>query len=178
MPKPTIPIKPPYTPELLPIVQYAIEGILGKGGEVFEYGSGYSTLWFAKFASVISVEDDEEWYKELQKALKKAKLDSEPIVHLVEPDKMSETIDDYELFDLVLVDCRDDQRMPAVVRAIPHVKIGGWLLLDDSHWPNMAHIQDYLKGWSNTTISGRHHRHWTHHGAVRDHQTSFYQRPL
>jgi len=153
MPKPVIPIVPPYTPELLPVVQYAVEGILAKGGEVFEFGSGYSTIWFASFAEVIAVEDDEEWYKELQKALKKAKPDPEPIVHLVEPETMAETIDDYELFDLILVDCRDDQRIPAIENSIPHVKPGGWLLLDDSHWPNMVNIKSLLKDWKPSRVA-------------------------
>ena len=58
MPLPVIEIKPPYVPELLPVVQLIVERILADGGDVFEYGSGFSTLWLAEFADVVTVEHD------------------------------------------------------------------------------------------------------------------------
>ena len=173
MPKPVFSIKPPYTPELLPVVRLAVESILADGGDVFEYGSGYSTLWFAQFANVVSVEHDDEWYKELKRALRSAKLKAK--THLVAVEEIAGVIDDYDLFDLVLVDCEDGQRVSAVEKAIDHVKAGGWLLLDDSQWPTLARARKLLSAWPWTTISGMHYRHT---GEVRDHQTSMYRKPL
>jgi predicted O-methyltransferase YrrM len=169
-------MKAPYTPELLLVVQLAIERILADGGDVFEYGSGFGTIWFAKMANTVSVEDDDEWYAEVRKALKRTKQKVD--YHLVPTNEMAQVIDDYDLFDLILVDCEDSQRAPALERSMSHVKPGGWLILDDSHWPNMKQIQKQLSAWPWTVIAGKHTRHWDHHGKVRDHQTSMYRRPL
>lgn len=178
MPKPVFPIVPPYTPELLLVVQYAVENILGGSGIVFEYGSGYSTLWFAQLADVVSVEHDEEWSNEVIRALIETGPDwpDKVAYMLVGKENMPGIIHKYhyDAFDLVLVDCVANQRNRAVKAAMPHVKLGGWLLLDDSHWPTLKESRELLKEWPCTIVRGPHIRHT---GVTRYHQTSMYQRP-
>jgi predicted O-methyltransferase YrrM len=165
-------MKPPYKPELLPVVQYVIEHILSDGGDVFEYGSGNSTVWLAEFADVVTVEHDEEWSDELMAVLEATELKVD--CHLTQGDRMAQVINKYDLFDLVFVDCWDIFRNDAVKEAIPHVKPGGWLILDDSHRPMFDRAQRLLKDWHCTVISGLHLRYT---GIEARHQTSLYRRP-
>ncbi len=167
-----IPIKPPYTPEFLSVAQLAIEGYLAAGGDVFEYGSGHSTLWFAGFSDVVTVEDDEEWHKEILSALRLSGRYAD--WHYVLAANIPGVIEHYDMFDLVLVDCRDDQRAPAARAAMTHVKPGGWLVLDDSDWPLWNPVKDMLKSWPYTEMRGPHIRKT---GDLRSHETRIYERP-
>ncbi len=173
-----IPIKPPYTPEFLSVAQLAIEGFLADGGDVFEYGSGHSTLWFSQFANVASVEHDEEWSKEVIRALIETGRDwpDKVAYRFVEKENMPGIIHRYryDAFDLVLVDCLDAQRSPAVKAAMPHVKPGGWLVMDDSNWPLWDPAKDLLKTWPYTEMRGPHIRK---NGDLRSHETRIYRRP-
>ena len=173
MPLPVIPINPPYIPELLPVVQLIVERILADGGDVFEYGSGFSTLWFAEFADVVTVEHEKEWYDEVVRALDESGREADH--HLVYPPAIPSVIDDYDLFDLILVDCWDDERIPAVRAAMPHVKPGGWLLLDDANWPRLSHARNALSKWPLTEVKGYSKGHKPH---ASNRQTNFYRRPL
>lgn len=173
MTQPVMNIEPPYKPELLPIVQYVVEHIMADGGDVFEYGSGHSTLWFAGFADVVTVEHDEEWYNEVVRALDEAGLEADH--HLVPSADIPGVIDDYGMFDLILVDCWDDERIPAVMAAMRHVKPGGWLLLDDANWPQLAQARKVLSAWPLTIIRGVAKGHKEHQS---NRQTNLYRKPL
>jgi predicted O-methyltransferase YrrM len=170
---PVIPITPPYTPEFLRVAQLAIEGYLANGGDVFEFGSGHSTVWFAQFANVVSVEHDKEWYNEVVAALADASLEAK--IHLVKEENIPNVINDYELFDLVLVDCWDFQRADAAMKAIEHVKPGGWLVMDDSNWPLWKPVKEALLTWPYTEMRGPHIRK---NGQRRSHETRIYERPF
>ncbi len=174
MPNPVIPIKPPYTPEFLHVAQMAIEGFLARrGGDVFEYGSGHSTLWFAQFANVVTVEHDLDWYSELVRALSESSLWAE--THHIHEEEIPKFIDHYGQFDLILVDCIDDQRAPAAKAAMSHVKPGGWLVMDDSNWPLWEPAKAMLRTWPYTEMRGPHIRKT---GQLRSHETRIYRRPL
>ncbi len=166
-----IPIKPPYTPEFLSVAQLAIEGFLADGGDVFEYGGGHSTLWFAGFTDVISVEDNIDWYMEIIRELDLTELKAN--VHYVAQEEIPAVIEYYDMFDLILVDCRDDQREQAASVAMSHVKPGGWLVLDDSDWPLWSPVKEMLKTWPYTEMRGPHIRKT---GELRSHETRIYQR--
>ncbi|MBU1305953.1 MAG: class I SAM-dependent methyltransferase [Alphaproteobacteria bacterium] len=103
---------------------------------VFEYGSGASTLWLARrAASVTSVEHDAAWANKLSRAtqplpnvsLHVASYDSagapadQPYVRAIEG------TGDY---DLIVVDGR--LRTACLATAIPHLKLGGIIVFDDS----------------------------------------------
>lgn len=172
MPGPVIPFEYPYKPELLPKVQAKIKEILNGNGTVFEYGSGHSTLWFAMMpAEVISVEHDFRWYQALKKEMRDKGVTAK--VHLVREEYIPKVIDTYDKFDLILIDCLSWQRIRATSRARHHVKDGGYLVIDDSHWSIFRPVDRILEGWQRFDISGMHKRKT---GLTRYHQTSFYQR--
>ncbi len=131
-----------------------------KGKNVFEYGSGGSTLfWLDKGAKVVSVEHDLEWYQRLQTITARvAELD----YRFVEPERDADPktaadpadpelyfsddsaskgyhyrryvqqIDEFadQFFDLVLIDGR--ARPSCIAHAAQKVKVGGCLVLDNS----------------------------------------------
>ena len=52
---------------LLPLRLIAkLDKILKKNVVLFEYGSGYSTLWFNKKCKIYGVEHDHKWFKKIQ----------------------------------------------------------------------------------------------------------------
>jgi len=162
-------IVPPCTPELLPEVQKAIKEKLADGGRVFEYGSGFSTVWFAEFADVVSVEDHPGWFAEVNAGLERAGLEAE--VLFARTKSIADQIDACGMFDLVLVDCWDYERMASLERCKAHVKPGGWVVLDDSHWPMLADADNVMTGWDSLQIGGHLTRH---NGLIRYHQTTIY----
>ena len=97
---------------------------------LFEYGSGYSTFFYArKVRTVISVEYDEQWYR-----IVKSQMPAN--VELIFREK--DVDGDYcrvigatgEQFDVVVVDGRD--RVNCVKQAMPALSPRGVILLDDS----------------------------------------------
>lgn len=177
MPLPVIPIKPPYLPELLPEVVAYIENILPDGAHVFEFGSGASTVWFAETGCLtISVEHEPAWANEVERTLGEAGVLYRAEVILVgSPDAIPVAIDDYAMFDMVFVDCYSTKRQQAIARSVSHVRPGGYMVVDDSHWGGVAKgINEHLGGWERKDISGMHTRKT---GSVRPHQTSILRRP-
>jgi hypothetical protein len=108
---------------------------------VFEYGSGSSTLfWSTVAASVVSVEDDEEWF-----AVVEARLP--PHCRLVlEPD-LTQYVDVIHQFgrefDVIVVDgpARGQTRLKCARAALDHLRAGGLIILDNSDWlPESARV--------------------------------------
>ncbi len=131
---------------------------------IFEYGGGGSTLFFCKkTASVVTVEHHKEWFQTLEKMML-AKgysnwqghfVESEPVLdwHLLDaanpahfrsnsPDQKNMGFEKYArmiapfddgFFDLVLVDGR--ARTSCIAQAIPKVKSGGLLVVDNAERP-------------------------------------------
>jgi predicted O-methyltransferase YrrM len=174
MPSPVITFEPPYTPEMLPEAQAAIEALLTPGASVFEYGSGHSTLWLAGLgADVVSVEHDPEWYIAILNELENTGLDAG--IYLVDETDLPHTIAQFGQFDMVIVDCLDRRRIDAIIAARPHVKQGGHMVIDDSQWRMLQDAPALLRGWEPVTFSGDLTRKT---GAVRFHETTIYKRPV
>ncbi len=131
-----------------------------KSLNIFEYGSGGSTLYFSdKVGSLHSVEHDLSWYKYI---IKKIKLNDKFIVQLVEPEVNNDisanrspsvptdyyssldlfktcnfesyvkSIENFEnnYFDIILIDGRS--RVSCILHAINKLKKGGILILDNA----------------------------------------------
>lgn len=102
----------------------------GARTRVFEYGGGGSTLWFAdRGTRVITVEHDPRWAKVLSEML--SDFRDVAILERARGNDYIEAIQPYEddSFDVVLVDGRD--RVECFIEAIPKVRRGGLLILDD-----------------------------------------------
>ena len=138
---------------------------LTPGARVFEFGGGGSSLWLADHgADLTVVEHDESWAEQLAKALPASvKLVIQPAAdtgRLASEggpgffDGYVTTIDDCadgEL-DLVIVDGRC--RTECAEHAIPKVRRGGMLLLDDSDRKRYRKVPSMLRGWTEFTVRG------------------------
>jgi len=113
--------------------------------EVFEYGSGGSTLFFSnKVKKIVSIEHDRNWYDYEINVLSKLKNLE---LNLVLPedtgrlknyrknynnkffDNYVNIIDNYEEFDVIIVDGR--QRNDCFKKAIKHIKKNGIIIFDN-----------------------------------------------
>jgi predicted O-methyltransferase YrrM len=121
-----------------------LDGWLTRQDRMFEYGSGYSTVWFAKrVGEIVSVESDPKWY-----ALVHRQIESYPNVRLYLIDSTENRtplahvswdyvnrIKDFapESFDFIL---NDGYARPIVASvALDYLKPGGILAWDD--WGNL-----------------------------------------
>lgn len=129
--------------------------------QIFEWGSGGSTLFFAsRCKNVVSVEHDIKWSTNLKDKLNQLEynnvilkeiggeqtnnffnLNAENADDFISKDEKStglsyenyvKSIDqfDYNYFDIIVVDGR--VRNACIKRALPHIKKGGYLVVDNS----------------------------------------------
>lgn len=113
---------------------------------VFEWGSGGSTVYWARnCAHVTSIEHNSEWVERTTKLLRKfGCTDSAALLyvrgqgtdHRTAFREYADVILDYpdEHFDLIFIDGEASSRGWCLTNAIPKLKPGGWLLLDNSDW--------------------------------------------
>ncbi len=149
---------------------------------VFEYGSGGSTIFFSnRVKKVISIEHDKSWYKVVLKKIKKENLTNCKIF-LYEPQlnflkkfnnhmskKFSSDFKTYNginfknyvtsinkypdnNFDFVFIDGR--ARASCIVAAIPKIKIGGYLMLDNSERKRYEKSKKIIKNWKTKIFYG------------------------
>lgn len=121
---------------------------------VFEYGSGNSTLWWAKrVARVVSCEHDADWYE-----LTKRTLPSNVEYHLFElipGGSYCRSIGDHgQVFDIVVVDGRD--RVNCAKNAILGLKSDGVVIWDNSDREEYREGYDFLleNGFRRVDFSG------------------------
>lgn len=98
--------------------------------DVFEFGSGYSTLYFAKKVnSITSVEYDLGWFSNITNQTKK--LNNVNIIYNKLDDSYPQSIEKLQKkYDLIIVDGR--MRVESFKISINCLKVGGILILDDS----------------------------------------------
>lgn len=105
---------------------------------VLEFGSGRSTLWFARRCQeVVSIETDETWFRANREDLSTNKL-ANVRLFLRKPQE-SCRLDEFppNYFDLVIVDGYD--RDACMRASIDKVKAGGYLFFDNSDVPWSGH---------------------------------------
>lgn len=133
-----------------------LEQHLGPTSRVFEYGGGGSTVWFADRAGmVVTVEHDDDWFPILRDAV--ANLDQVAVLHRTAEGNYGGyvgAIDDFDddSFDVVVVDGRE--RVRCLREAMPKVRPGGLLILDDSDRPRYAEAHVAAATWPSRTYSG------------------------
>lgn len=147
--------------------------------QCFEWGSGGSTLWLAKRCQyLVSVEHNPE------RMLSSLPANVETLFRTPAPGEIGadpanpehyksgsteygnvnwkryvQAIDAYGEFDLILVD--GAARASCIAHAVPHVKPGGWLVIDntgDRPWylvNNMHLFGNWNGGWDRVTFFGR-----------------------
>lgn len=121
---------------------------------VFEFGSGNSTFFYAKYAGiVVSVEHDKEWY---DKIVKEKPENSEMIFcELVRGgDYCKMPVKLEESFDIIIVDGRD--RVNCCKQAVDALSPTGVIVLDDSEREFYREAADFLlkKGFRQLAFTG------------------------
>jgi len=118
----------------LPWMNYAVVDFLkqrlNSSMRIFEYGSGFSTEFYARYvASVISLEYDKEWYERV----KTTAPQNATIIYTpsdVDGDYAHSIEKQEGLFDLVVID--GDDRFHAAMASLSKLSSAGVILLDDS----------------------------------------------
>lgn len=157
-----------------------IDGILKKDFDVFEWGSGGSTLYFSKrVKSVVSVENDQNWFNKLSEEIKTQGITNINLIYsnydrdgnikdISNPDayvsnslyyngkvfeKYAKTIDSFGNFDLILVDGR--ARLGCSKHGMNKLKDNGFLIVDDFERAYYAAIDQIIpKSWKRTVLDG------------------------
>ena len=129
-----------YLPRLnLQTVEF-LKRIITPESLVFETGSGNSTIWFGKQVKrVVSLENDEDWYKEVQQSIEKEGLQNVKLYF--DPSyptkQFREILQDEDIieYDIVLHDgpYSVGLRVPTMEFIHSFVKPGGYLVIDDTH---------------------------------------------
>jgi hypothetical protein len=176
------------------VIDYIKKSIV-KTSNVFEYGSGSSTLyWISAGAEVISVEHDKEFYDQLFN-----KINGLAEYLLIQPDictvdvnynpespdwfqssdfegysfeRYVKSIDAFQdgSFDVVVIDGR--ARPSCIKRCIPKIKSGGKLIIDNSDREYYFLLTSVLlTGWPQKVFRG------TVRGLLHKEQTSVYIKP-
>lgn len=115
---------------------------LNKNMKVFEFGSGNSTIWFAKrVSSIVSVEHNEKWYNKIREAIpQNAKIIFNNPTNENEYHKIIKTMTDK--FDLIIVDAID--RVNCLRVSKDHLSENGVIILDNSNRPEYYDGINYL----------------------------------
>jgi hypothetical protein len=142
----------------IPWVTYSfidfVQDRLKKEHTVFEFGSGNSTFFYAKYAKkVVSVEHDKEWFdKIVQSKPGNSQMIFCELVYDGEYCRIPLTLK--EKFDIIIVDGRD--RVNCCKQAIDAVSDAGIIVLDDSEREGYNEGMDFLKskGYKQLSFSG------------------------
>lgn len=144
---------------------------LNKNHIGFEWGSGSSTFFFAKrIKELISVEHNQQWYQKVSQQIQQANLSNVHLkfIHVQYPEKHLDKdgfqvaatpsqveaykeyysfIDQYpdNYFDFILIDGRT--RVQCGKHAIPKLKPGGMLVLDNSERARYQELKNMVKDW-------------------------------
>lgn len=108
---------------------------ISSSARVFEYGSGFSTAWYAdRAAEVVAVEDDSDWHEKVDKMLQS----NAEVLHR-EANEYSEAIEEFGDFDIVVID--GPYRSECVRSAIDHLSPEGVVVWDDTY--SESHEEGY-----------------------------------
>lgn len=131
----------------LPWVTYPfidfISSRLNKTLDVFEYGSGNSTLFYSQHVNhVYALENDKSWYSKIEESLpQNAKLIYQEVIRGGDYCRYATTLN--KKFDIIIVDGRD--RVNCCIHSIQALREGGIVVLDDSERLEYKPALDFFK---------------------------------
>jgi len=119
--------------EIMPLYTYPcyeyLRSIDWAGSKVFEYGCGYSTLWWSsKKADIYGVESEQEWADRINSHGKLKNINVETNIK----DYVASIHKHKTKFDVIIID--GIARYDCVFPAIDTLKDGGIIVLDNSDW--------------------------------------------
>ena len=135
---------------------HCIEQLLQPQWSLLEFGSGMSTIWFARrVARIVSIETDAEWHGRVKALLRNRGLSDRVECRLVPAtlEGLSSTLP--QGFDFALVD--GTSRDVATGLALSVVKPGGYIYLDNSDvpWPDYRSAREQLLEAQDPTSKAR-----------------------
>jgi hypothetical protein len=116
--------------EIMPMYTYPcyewLNSIDWTNSNVFEYGTGYSTIWWQnKNVNYHAVEDNKQWYDMIEN---KTNIIYKPGYH-----KYIESIHDYDFkFDVIVID--GTARFDCIKPALEKIKDDGIIIFDNTDW--------------------------------------------
>lgn len=125
--------------------------------KVFEFGSGNSSLWWLnKAKSVVSIEDDQEWYKKISGQVKKSASLKFRYILADDKNKYITSFDETHA-DIVIVDGK--HRKECSEHLVSLQKNGKWegcmLIFDNSDWyPETVSMLRQSLGWVQADFHG------------------------
>lgn len=158
-------IKPWFRPMVTHFLETAI--LTRPDMTAFEWGMGSSTTWLAeRIRFVTSVEHDPDWFNAIPKQKNSDRILILPEKGIINADpadpagyfsdderwpghnfkRYASAIDSLGLFDLIVIDGR--ARPSCVMHGKSHLKVGGFLVLDDTHREYyLRHTKHFFDGW-------------------------------
>ena len=121
--------------QIMPMYTYPcyewLDSIDWTDSKVFEFGTGYSTIWWQnKKADYYGVEDDVEWYQRIIKLINGKQL---KVKYEIDLKKYMKTIYDYDFkFDVIVID--GQVRFDCIKPALEKIKDNGMIIYDNSDW--------------------------------------------
>jgi len=125
-----------------------LKDFVNKDQEIFEFGSGASTLFFARNCkNVTSIETNKRWKSIIEEKLKANNLTNSKI-HLMEDGIDNENYENFlkpqnQKFDIIIID--SIKRHKCSINILNSLKEGGIIILDDSERKNYKKIFDYYE---------------------------------
>lgn len=121
----------------------------------WEFGSGYSTIWFAKRVKFLtSLENKIVWYNRMRKLMSDHKVDNVQLLYEAKlgyyPFVIKRCYD--ETLDFLFVDGRN--RVVCVKRGYSKIKKGGILILDNSERERYGEAFKLLADWPRLDFAG------------------------
>lgn len=119
---------------------------------VVECGAGVSTIWFGRLAgSVVSLEHDPQWFREVVFRVREEGLTNVEVRHvpLSEFGRYLSGLPDRTI-DLAIVDSSEEpgsERLTFVTALAEKIRVGGYLVLDDSDRPRYRAVDGVLVDW-------------------------------
>ena len=126
--------KPWLTPKAIRFIDRYFKSI-NYSGQLFEWGSGNSTIWFAKRNyTVVSIENSVGWHNKILKKSDRENINNIKLILINDnPELYVNEIRKYPdlFFDCIVVD--GIERVKCAFEAISKLKNGGVLIIDDIH---------------------------------------------
>ena len=120
-----------------------IEGLLKPNSRCFEYGAGFSTLYFSKLVkSWDAYEHNELWFD-----IVKTSMGKNTKIHLIPKEQKENYVKLKRVYDFILVDGL--YRKECLCEAVKHIKPNGIVLLHDAC---RLEYKDWVNDFANETI--------------------------
>ena len=141
-----------FMPWIVPETVSWLEKNMREEWQVFEFGSGWSTIWYAKHCRhIVSVEDNAGWNQVVEGRVKDQGVKNCEL-RLASLNDFISIISSFpnDYFDLIIIDSSEEQknlRIEALEASMSKVRPGGYILLDDSDRPQNTVLPHSLDDW-------------------------------